>query len=1272
MGLGANSPGIQSAGGLMTDPQGITAADMNIFDVTRPPFNAKGDGVTNDRAAIQAAIDAARDQGNSVAFMPAGNYLVDGPLIVPPQSGLLGTSRDASNRATIILAANSGAPHVIGRTDSPAGTSYWYTSIQHFDIKIRSGNNNAVGVYIDASENNFMNDIHVDLTEGGYAGFSGMLGSGGSQVNLSVKGGSYGVIFSSGRPSPNLTGSTFEGQEISALRGLTRGSHLVVGCEFKLRNGAKVWTDIRTYVQATCTPVLVDCIIEYDSLSASNTPFDTPGQAAKGLTMINVHTRYAANIISDQSGMNPSGWVHYRELIFDNPSKVSIGGRKVHKGVWENGSLVLDGGLYLPGDSYTVSAEYEGPGNLTSRHRLPLPFPSWESEGAINVADFSSYRDGDDWAPAFNAAIEAAATMGSNIVAVPIGEYLTRSSICLKEHTRLVGCHASGSVIIGRARTGSPFWGDETDYWKPWHEAPAMIETPDDPHATCILANISIRPDAGRETGNHLPTGFSGVRWRAGRNSIISNINPHQYKNGAYRNYWSLEWIFNAHNIRHTASPVISGNLEFHSDGVQKYHTYDAIPSRIMVEAIDGNERIAPRSIDPLSALWAGNTYDMANIMIKGKNGATGWNLESLRIANAHLNPRGADRIYIEGYSDGSVAYSQELNWRGQERPREEFHTLTLNWDQVDSVLIRSLVPFALDDVSGNDGLSDFDGISSIAFSNEGATTFNNEHGICKALNMGYEAYPLMNNQPKIVYTGNGGGRYYNYVTHGNQFMTAPYMYFKDTREPLNIYHLHAQHCPQSMPRFILDNADNISIYGAKNEMQFTLLEASNCDNFTFLGGGGLYNPAGKHNAVRLHDCANYRVGAIDWEIYAQDGFTRSDYWNEMLSRDFPNENSPQGQEWLVAYHDGEKKMPDSWYRPMLWKYGNPFDAWNACNTKTYWNSPADSEIFSSGTSISFSIDVTSECNIDSVRFMSGDTILATLTTSPYNHTWTGAADGKHTLKALAYTEREMNEKKIEIIVGSVVSITHPSDGQTLDVGQNIIEVNVEGEDVSSVSFYIDGEKAGEDDSSPYSFTWEQKLSGEYTIRAEAGNASDQVKVTLVAELYIDKTELTFTAEESMQTVEVVSNTDWKVNSGQDWLSVSPSAGNGNGSFSVTASRHTSADARDGIITVSGNGIVHEITVHQEGTGLSVESPGNQQMMLSPNPVAGMFTLSGIQQFNEIRVLDSTGQVKLIKENQNLSEVTIDTNNLSIGTYIVHLRGAEETLTTRFVKIVQE
>ncbi|MFO7933481.1 MAG: Ig-like domain-containing protein, partial [Bacteroidales bacterium] len=341
----------------------------------------------------------------------------------------------------------------------------------------------------------------------------------------------------------------------------------------------------------------------------------------------------------------------------------------------------------------------------------------------------------------------------------------------------------------------------------------------------------------------------------------------------------------------------------------------------------------------------------------------------------------------------------------------------------------------------------------------------------------------------------------------------------------------------------------------------------------------------------------------------------------------------------------------------------------DTCNTNIEWTSPQDSENFSSGASVSLSVDVTSDCMIDSVRFMSGDKILSTLTSSPFNHTWDDAADGKHTLKAVVYTEGGIAEKQIEIIVGNLVSITHPSDGQTLDVGQNIIEVTVEGVAVSSVSFYIDDEKMGEDDAPPYSYTWTQEFPGEYSIRAEAGNASHQVTVTLVAELEVDKTELTYTVEESTQSVEVFSNTNWTVTADQDWLSVSPSSGNGNGSFSVTTSENTSADARNGIITVSGSGIVHEITVQQEGTSLSVGSPRNQQISLSPNPVAGMLTISGIQQFGEIRVLDTAGQVVLVKENQGLSEVVIDTHNLLKGIYIVHLRGANKTLTTKFVRI---
>src|SRR5260370_13386838 len=38
-------------------------------------FNAKGDGVSKDTAAVQAAMDAAEGQGGGVVWFPAGKYL---------------------------------------------------------------------------------------------------------------------------------------------------------------------------------------------------------------------------------------------------------------------------------------------------------------------------------------------------------------------------------------------------------------------------------------------------------------------------------------------------------------------------------------------------------------------------------------------------------------------------------------------------------------------------------------------------------------------------------------------------------------------------------------------------------------------------------------------------------------------------------------------------------------------------------------------------------------------------------------------------------------------------------------------------------------------------------------------------------------------------------------------------------------------------------------------------------------------------------------------
>jgi hypothetical protein len=47
-----------------------------IFDVTAAPFRARGDGIHDDRAAIQAAIEAAHDAGGGTVWLPAGSYFL--------------------------------------------------------------------------------------------------------------------------------------------------------------------------------------------------------------------------------------------------------------------------------------------------------------------------------------------------------------------------------------------------------------------------------------------------------------------------------------------------------------------------------------------------------------------------------------------------------------------------------------------------------------------------------------------------------------------------------------------------------------------------------------------------------------------------------------------------------------------------------------------------------------------------------------------------------------------------------------------------------------------------------------------------------------------------------------------------------------------------------------------------------------------------------------------------------------------------------------------
>ena len=138
MGVGTPMPVSDYMRTVLDDPNSTTARStldaqkQHMIDVTEAPYNATGDGVTDDTAAIQAAIDAA-ETGGGVVYFPAGTYLLGAPLTVADDATLSGVPhlsilmvRDADEAAIDVssVAANTRRVTIKGisfRSDSTGG-----------------------------------------------------------------------------------------------------------------------------------------------------------------------------------------------------------------------------------------------------------------------------------------------------------------------------------------------------------------------------------------------------------------------------------------------------------------------------------------------------------------------------------------------------------------------------------------------------------------------------------------------------------------------------------------------------------------------------------------------------------------------------------------------------------------------------------------------------------------------------------------------------------------------------------------------------------------------------------------------------------------------------------------------------------------------------------------------------------------------------------------------------------------------------------------------
>jgi mannan endo-1,4-beta-mannosidase len=110
--------------------------------------------------------------------------------------------------------------------------------------------------------------------------------------------------------------------------------------------------------------------------------------------------------------------------------------------------------------------------------------------------------------------------------------------------------------------------------------------------------------------------------------------------------------------------------------------------------------------------------------------------------------------------------------------------------------------------------------------------------------------------------------------------------------------------------------------------------------------------------------------------------------------------------------------------------------------------------------------------------------------------------------------------------------------------------------------------------------SWGQTLvNGANGVRATSVLAS--VFGPATNNLTVAPTSLSFTSAASSSPVQVTANVSWTVTDNQTWLTVSPTAGSSNGSFTVSATANTGTTARTGTITVTGGSITRTIGVTQ-------------------------------------------------------------------------------------------
>jgi hypothetical protein len=458
--------------------------DPRASYLTADNFPVKGDGVADDSAALQQAINTVQEKTNQgILFIPAGRYRLTKTIYIWPGIRLIGFG---SARPTFVLNANTpgfqkgpaymlffaGARPRANQPPPDANPGTFYSAISNIDIEIQDGNPGAVGVRAHYAQHCFL--AHMDFHIG--SGLAGIHDGGNVAQDLHFYGGQYGIW--TRKPSPGwqftLIDSSFEGQREAAIREHEAGLTLIRP-QFK-----NVPTAISIDPEYSEELWIKDARME--NISGPAVIISNENSARTEINMENVVCRivpvFAAYRESGKHVTAPAE-LYVVKLFSHGLHYQDIGSIPATQDVYETTAL---NGLPAPAKSDILD--------------LP-PMDTW-----VNIRTQGAKGDGtSDDTDALRNAIAHHRT-----IYFPSGQYRVTDTITLRPDTVLIGLHPSVTRIL---------LADSTPGFQGVGSPRPLLETPKD--GTNIVTGI------GLYTNGINPRAVA-AKWMAGTDSMMNDV----------------------------------------------------------------------------------------------------------------------------------------------------------------------------------------------------------------------------------------------------------------------------------------------------------------------------------------------------------------------------------------------------------------------------------------------------------------------------------------------------------------------------------------------------------------------------------------------------------------------------------------------------------------------------------------------------------------------------------------------------------------------------